>query len=134
MALRRTADDPVLRRLQLGLTFFSLAEYGGWLVLLVYAFDRGGTTEAGLVAFATMLPGVVAAPLAGYVGDRFRPDRALPVGYLVQAVAFAATAAAKWSGRRDDFLEAVTGHPRCMDVATEVADRHVARWPETWQP
>ena len=35
---------------------------------------------------------------------------------------------------RDDFLEAVTGHPRCMDVATEVADRHVASWPETWQP
>ena len=53
VALRRTADDPVLRRLQLGLAFFSLAEYGGWLVLLVYAFDHGGTTEAGLVAFAT---------------------------------------------------------------------------------
>jgi MFS family permease len=74
----RTVRDPVLGRLELAFAGFSLAEHGGWLALLVYAFDRGGAGEAGAVGLAGLVPAVFAAPVAGYLGDRFPPHRAVP--------------------------------------------------------
>jgi CBS domain-containing protein len=92
----RVARDPVLSRVQFAFAGFALAEHGTWLALLFYAYGRGGVREAGLIAFVSLLPAVILAPLAAYAGDRFRPDRALAAGLAVQASAMGVTAVAMW--------------------------------------
>jgi len=59
-----------------------------------YAFARGGVAEAGLVSVVQLAPATVVAPFAAYAGDRFRTDRVLALGYVVQSVAMFATAVA----------------------------------------
>jgi hypothetical protein len=93
------ARDPTLRRLELSYAGFSFAEHATWLAILVYAFDQGGVREAGLIAIVMLLGAVVVAPFAAYAGDRFRPGLALAGGFVVQAVAMGATAAAMWAER-----------------------------------
>ncbi len=83
-----------LRRVAVGYAAFSFSEHATWLAMLVYALQRGGPREVGIVAVAQLLPGVVVAPFAAYAGDRFPAQRALAVGYAMQALAMAATAAA----------------------------------------
>jgi MFS family permease len=93
-ALRRVAQSSTLRRLALAYAGFSVAEYATWLAVLVYAFDRGGVRESGVVAVVLLLPALVVAPLAAFAGDRFRPHRAMAVGYATQSLTTAAVAVA----------------------------------------
>ncbi len=72
---------------------FSVAEYGAWVAVLVYAYERGGTTESAVVAVCQLLPAAVVAPLAARAVDRRGPVRVLRAGYWTQAGAYAATAA-----------------------------------------
>jgi hypothetical protein len=72
---------------------FSVAEYGAWVAILVYAYERGGTTESAIVAVCQLLPAAIVAPLAARAVDRGGPARALRAGYWTQAGAYAATAA-----------------------------------------
>lgn len=97
-AIRRVTVDPALARVECSLVGFTLAESATWLAMLIWAFDRGGVSEAGIVATATLVLAVVVAPFAAYAGDRFQPDRALWWGYGAQAIAMAGTAAAMWAG------------------------------------
>jgi MFS family permease len=83
-----------MRRVLLAYIGFSVAEWATWIAVLVYAFDRGGATETGIVALVQLAPSAVVAPLAAAAGDRVRRDRALIGAYIVQAVAMAAAAAA----------------------------------------
>lgn len=83
-----------LRRVQLAYLAFGLGEWATWVAILVFAYGRGGAAETGLVAVIQLVPAAVVAPLAAVLGDRVRRDRALMVGYAVQAGAMAATAAA----------------------------------------
>ena len=96
-AIRRVAVEPALARVEGSLAGFTLAESATWLAMLIWAFDRGGVSEAGVVATATLILAVVVAPFAAYAGDRFQPDRALWWGYGAQAIAMAATAATMWA-------------------------------------
>jgi MFS family permease len=96
--IRKVGADPVLRRVEVSIFAFALAESATWLAMLIYAFERGGVREAGLVATLTLGVAVVVAPFAAYAGDRFRPDRALWWGYGVQTVAMAGTAIAMVAG------------------------------------
>ncbi len=73
---------------------FAVAEYGVWVVLLVYAYGLGGAPFAALVAVAQMVPSALAAPLGAFAGDRFPRGRVLLVAYVVQAVTLLATSAA----------------------------------------
>ena len=96
-AITRVARDQGLRRLQLSFTGFAFAEHATWLAVLVYAYERGGVSEAGVVAVVQLVPAIVVAPCVAYLGDRYRPDRALALGYGAQAVTMLATALAMWA-------------------------------------
>jgi MFS family permease len=79
---------------ELGFLLATMVEWAAWLALVVYAFDRGGPTEAGIIGFAVGLPAIVVAPLAAILGDRFPRARVMVVAYAGQAVALGATAVA----------------------------------------
>ena len=77
---------------------FVLTEYAVWIAMLVYAYGRGGAGAAGLVAVAEMVPAAIVAPMVAPIADRRSPVLLLAGGYLVQAAAMAATAAAVFVG------------------------------------
>jgi MFS family permease len=65
--------------------------------MLVYAYEQGGATTAGIVALAQMAPSALFAPFAGTIADR-RPAATLALGYAVVAGLAGATAAALLGG------------------------------------
>src|SRR6188472_478460 len=79
--------SPSLLRVQFALLLFSTAEIASWIAILVYAYDRGGATESGLVAFAQLAPAVVFAPIGAAMGDRIPRIRMLALAHA----SFAAT-------------------------------------------
>jgi len=86
--------DRNLLRIQLAYGGFSMSEYATWMAMLVYAYNRGGATAAGVVALIQLVPAGLAALFAAFSGDRFRRDRVLFLGYVIQAAGMAVTTAA----------------------------------------
>ena len=74
---RAVMTDPNLRRVESAYLGFNMTEFATWIAILVYAFERGGAAEAGVVAVILLIPSAVVAPFAAYAGDRFRRDRVL---------------------------------------------------------
>lgn len=96
--LRHVLADRRLRRVELAFGGFNIAECGTWVAVLVYAYERAGTTVAALVAVAQLVPAGLAAPLAARVADRRGGAVALRRGYWAQAVTLGATAALLLAG------------------------------------
>ena len=77
---------------------YRLAEFGPWIAILVFAYDHGGATSAGIVSLGLLVPTALAAPVAGPVIDRYGAARVLVAGYAAQALAMGATAASMLAG------------------------------------
>ena len=75
-----------LTGLVLGYAAFVTAEFAAWVAVLVYAYDRGGATEAGLIALAQLAPAALAAPLLARRSERYRGARVLQAGYALLAL------------------------------------------------
>lgn len=88
--------NPSLRRVLAAYLLYIAAEYGVWIAVTVYAYERGGATTAGLVMIAQLVPAALVAPFGSVLGDRMRRDRALRLGYLVQTAAYLAAGIALW--------------------------------------
>ena len=83
-----------MRRVLGAFLIFNSAELATWIAILVWAYDVGGAPAAALIAVIQLVPATLLAPLLSQLGDRFRRDRALSIGFVFQAAAFLATAAA----------------------------------------
>jgi hypothetical protein len=59
-----------MRRLQLSWAAASFALWAFAISLAVYAFDIGGAAAVGIAALVRLLPGALASPFAGLLGDR----------------------------------------------------------------
>jgi MFS family permease len=95
---RSLVANRALLRVLVGYALFILTEYSVWIAMVVYAYTRGGATAAGLVAVVQLVPAAVVAPLVAAVADRWSPVVLLAAGYLIQAAAVAAIAAAVLAG------------------------------------
>ena len=92
--VRTVSGNPGLLRVELAFIGFNVAEWATWVSILAYAYEVGGAPATGLVAAVQLVPAALVAPLAAVAGDRFRRELVLLAGYLAQAVALGATAAA----------------------------------------
>lgn len=87
-----------LRRVLAAFLAFNAAEYGTWVVILVYAYEATGPASVGVVALSLLVPSSLLAPAAASLGDRFPRERVLVAGYLVYGIGLAATALAMGAG------------------------------------
>ena len=90
--LRRALTSSRLRRVEAAFLGFGISEYGVWVVVLVFAFRRGGTTAAGVVAAVQLVPASVVAPLAARLIDARGAAATLCGGYVAQATSIGVTA------------------------------------------
>jgi MFS family permease len=89
--LGRLVRNARLRRVLLAFLLFSAAEFGTWVAILLYAYERTGPLSVGIVALVQLVPAALLAPAAAALGDRFPRERVLAGGYAVQAAAMLAT-------------------------------------------
>jgi MFS family permease len=97
-AFSSLAGNTALLRVLAAYLLFILTEYAVWIAMLVFAYNRGGTAVAGLVAVAQLAPAAVVAPVAASLADRWSPVVMLAGGYLAQVAGMAGTAAAIGAG------------------------------------
>jgi len=87
--------NPEMRLLQLAWGAESLATWSFAIALGVYAFDAAGAIAVGIAAVARLLPGALAAPFGGLIGDRSSRRLVLVISALGNAAILGvATAAA----------------------------------------
>ena len=72
-----------LLRVEAAFLLFWFTDIATWVAMLVYAYDRGGASAAGLIAFAQLLPSVAFAPAAAAWGDRIARTRMLTLAYAI---------------------------------------------------
>jgi len=89
--------NPDLRRVQLAWAAMSFATWAYAIALAVYAFDISGAAGVGLVALLRLLPGALAAPFAGLLGDTYSRRKVLIASAVATAAVLAVSSAAATS-------------------------------------
>jgi MFS family permease len=86
--------NPGLARLVFGWAGMTFATWAFAIALGVYAFGQGGSTAVGIAALVRLLPGALASPFAGVLGDRHSRRLVLMLSTAASglAIALAATA------------------------------------------
>jgi hypothetical protein len=91
--LRLIGYNGPLARLLSGFLVMTLAQYGEWITILVYAYNQGGASTAGIVAVAQLIPSIVLAPVIGAHASRLGPARLLVACYATATAMLAGCAA-----------------------------------------
>ena len=86
-AVRRTAGDPRLVRLQVAWAAVMVASWTATVSLSVVAFAEGGSAAVALAVLARTVPGVVVGPVVGALVDRFPRRRCLVAAALLCGLA-----------------------------------------------
>ncbi len=89
---RSAFANPTLRRVGSAYALFGSAEFGIWLILLVYAYQRGGPSASVVMVLVQLIPCVLLSPFIGSFADRRRPSAVLRAGYGIQATTMAGVA------------------------------------------
>ena len=93
--LRTVARNPAIARAVVAFGAFTVAEWGVWIAMLVYAFDRGGgAAGSGTVALVQLLPAAILAPILSGFAQRLARERVLFLALAAQAIGMAVLAAA----------------------------------------
>ncbi|HXG75140.1 MAG TPA: MFS transporter [Gaiellaceae bacterium] len=92
-AVREVLGNRALRRVEAAWAIGTAADWAFLVVLLVVAYDEGGALAVGLLGGLRLLPGIVAAPFAPALVERFRGDGVLTGINVVRAAGAVATAA-----------------------------------------
>lgn len=91
-ALRSTAADPRLVRLQLAWAAVMIASWVSTVSLSVVAYADGGSAAVALAVLARTVPGIVVGPLVGGLVDRFPRQRCMGAAAWTCAAGTAAAA------------------------------------------
>jgi hypothetical protein len=91
-AVREVLRNRSIRRIVIAWTTGTAADWALLVVLLIVAYDAGGALGAGILGAVRVIPGIVAAPFATSLVERFRGDRVLTVINLVRSAGALATA------------------------------------------
>jgi MFS family permease len=91
-AVRDVLRNRSIRRIEIAWTTGTAADWALLIVLLIVAYDAGGALAAGILGAVRVVPGIVAAPFAPTLVERYRGDRVLTAINLVRAAGAAATA------------------------------------------
>jgi hypothetical protein len=92
--LRLVGYNNSLARLMAAFFLMTVAEYGEWITVLVYAYKHGGASASGLVASAQLIPSILLAPVISAHGSRLGVARLLSLCYLASTLMLAGCAAA----------------------------------------
>jgi hypothetical protein len=92
-AVRQALRNPDLRRVLAAYLLFNVAEWAGWIALLVWGYGVDGVRGASAIALVQLVPAaLLAAPAASLVGRRAL-GRSLPLAYVAQGVGYLAVGA-----------------------------------------
>jgi len=94
VALRDVLGNPAIRRIELAWTAGTAADWAFLVVLLVVAYDAGGTLAVGVLGAVRILPAIVAAPFAPTLVGRYRGERVLTAINFVRCAGAVLTAIA----------------------------------------
>lgn len=89
-AVGAVSRAPALRRVLLAFGFAWTSEWVFMVALGVVAFNNGGATAVGVVAFVRMAPAALLAPISLAIADRFRRDQVLMYSSVVRGGAIGA--------------------------------------------
>ncbi len=92
-----------MRRVLVAYTLYGFLEYFAWIVVVLWAYDRGGPALAGVAAVVQLLPAALLSPAIAGIGDRLPRGTALAaanglvlLGVALTWVALAVDAPVAW--------------------------------------
>jgi hypothetical protein len=92
LAVREVLRNRAIRRIEIGWSAGTAADWAFLVVLLVVAYDEGGTLAVGILGAIRVIPAIVAAPFATTLVERFRGERVLTAINVLRAGGAVATA------------------------------------------